>query len=368
MIKTLSDNIFESKCQTIVNTVNCVGVMGKGLALEFKNRFPDMYKDYVALCRANKVKLGEPYLFKHSNSLWILNFPTKDHWRSISKLHDIIRGLMYLQEKYKDWGITSIAFPALGCSNGQLEWRDVQPRLHRILSRFDIPVEIYAPAEAFQQELSVANKNLLPEENYKNSKTTPATIALVEILARIVREPFHWPVGRISFQKMAYFATALGLPTGFTHVKGSYGPFSAEVKPAVTKLVNTGLIEEKRLGRMFSIKPSKAYSDEFKIYKDDIMQWESIICKVSDLFLRINTKQAEIAATVHFVAAEVKNRMKNKPSEEDIFKGVKDWKQERNPPLEDEDIAKSIRSLNILGWIDASLSTALPLPKEFLDI
>src|SRR5947209_10500808 len=162
MIRTLTGDIFESTAQTLVNTVNCVGVMGKGLALEFKKRFPEMYEDYAARCAAGQVRLGKPYLFKSVLPPWILNFPTKDHWRSVPRLSDIIAGLEYLEQHYKDWEITSLAVPALGCSNGQLEWRVVGPTLYRHLSRLDIPVELYAPLGTPAEQLDTAFLSQVP--------------------------------------------------------------------------------------------------------------------------------------------------------------------------------------------------------------
>jgi O-acetyl-ADP-ribose deacetylase (regulator of RNase III) len=84
MVVTMVGDLFRSEAQTWVNTVNTVGIMGKGVALEFKKRFPDMYDDYVERCRRGEVRLGKPYLFKRSTTPWVLNFPTKDHWRSVS--------------------------------------------------------------------------------------------------------------------------------------------------------------------------------------------------------------------------------------------------------------------------------------------
>ena len=92
MITVRVGNLFESKAQTLVNTVNCVGVMGKGIALEFKQRGPEMYRDYLQRCKARTVKLGRPYLFTDLVGPWVLNFPTKDHWRSVSRLQDIVEG------------------------------------------------------------------------------------------------------------------------------------------------------------------------------------------------------------------------------------------------------------------------------------
>ncbi len=104
MVKVLVGDLFQSKAQTLVNTVNCVGVMGKGVALEFKKRFPDMYQDYLARCARKEVKLGRPYLYKSLFPPWILNFPTKDHWRSVSRLDDIVRGLEYLLAQLQRMG------------------------------------------------------------------------------------------------------------------------------------------------------------------------------------------------------------------------------------------------------------------------
>ena len=157
MIRLCVGDLFASEMQTIVNAVNCVGVMGKGLALEFKKRFPDMYQDYVARCHAKQVRLGEPYLYRQS-SPWLLNFPTKDHWRSVSHLSDIVAGLEYLERHYHEWEITSLAVPALGCGYGQLEWRVVGPILYRYLSRFDIPVELYAPPGTPEEQVEVGLK------------------------------------------------------------------------------------------------------------------------------------------------------------------------------------------------------------------
>src|SRR2546426_11321948 len=113
MVSVRMGNIFESKAQTLVNTVNCVGIMGKGLALEFKQHFPDMYLNYVRRCEKHEVRIGQPYLFRRVTEPWILNFPTKRHWRAVTSLADIIAGLEYLQQHFREWGITSLAVPPL---------------------------------------------------------------------------------------------------------------------------------------------------------------------------------------------------------------------------------------------------------------
>src|SRR5690606_28844889 len=110
--------------------VNTVGVMGKGVALEFKKRYPGMFDDYAMRCKSKQVKLGEPYLYRDQAGTMIVNFPTKEHWRAASRIADIERGLEYFVQHYSEWGITSIAFPPLGCGNGGLDWAEVGPVIY----------------------------------------------------------------------------------------------------------------------------------------------------------------------------------------------------------------------------------------------
>lgn len=371
MVHVLVGDMFESKAQTLVNTVNCVGVMGKGVALEFKKRFPTMYEDYVQRCHAKQVRLGEPYLFRQMFEPWVVNFPTKDHWRSVSRLTDIEEGLEYLGRCYRDWGIESLAVPALGCSNGGLEWRVVGPTLYRHLATLDIPVELYAPlgtpVEQLQQVFLTRHTAIAPRSGVVTQlpKVNPAWIALVEIVSRIEREPYHWMVGRTIFQKIAYFATESGLPTGLQHQKHSYGPFAPELKPIITRLVNNGLLREEQIGNMLAIKLGPTYQDAREEYHADLTQWESIIERVTDLFLRMQTRQAEIAATIHFTARSLQRDTGNMPSEYEVFDEVMRWKA-RRPPLDEEEVAQAIRDLGTLRWLDVRPSEGLHVPDDVL--
>lgn len=364
MVKVLIGNLFESKTQTLVNTVNCVGIMGKGIALEFKKRFPEMFEDYSARCSRKEVKLGFPYLYKDLIHQHILNFPTKDHWRSVANLEDIIKGLDYLLKMYKEWGITSLAVPPLGCGEGQLEWRVVGPTLYRYLNKMDIPIELYAPYGTPHEELMLeflGDGEGMPEPK----KIQPAWVAIVEILNRIENQPYHWTVGRIMFQKIAYVATAEGLPTDLDYQQGSYGPFAPKLKGIITQLVNNGLILEEHKVNMFPIKVGPTFADARKAYAKYIEQWENIIEKVTDLFMRVNTDQAETVATVLFTARSLIGR-NSKPSEMDVVNKVMEWKQRRKPPLNETDVASTVRNLAALGWLDVKASDDLPLPAEDL--
>ncbi len=372
MVKVLTGDLFGSQAQTLVNTVNCVGVMGKGIALEFKTRFPDMYEDYRKRCAAKQVRLGKPYLFRRLVTPWILNFPTKDDWRSVSRLSDIVAGLEYLERHYHEWGITSLAVPPLGCGQGQLEWRVVGPTLYRHLSRLDIPVELYAPHGTPKEELEPAffeqpiALGAVVTSYSSHLRINAAWVALAEVVARINREPYHWPVGRTTFQKLAYFATESGLPTGLRYMRGSFGPFAPEGKGLLTKLVNNGLLREEKLGRMFSLRPGPTYEDAARAYRTELMQWDPSIDQVTDLFLRMRTQDAEVAATVHFVARSLTPEREERPSEAEVLEEVKRWKQRRRPPLKEEDAARAIRNLNLLGWLKLKPSEDLPVKDEAL--
>ena len=135
-------DIFDSNAQVIVNTVNCKGLMGKGLALTFKQRYPAMFAVYQHECKSGKLRIGRPTLYRDSVP-WILNFPTKDHWRFPSKLEYLEKGLEFLVANYQNAGIKSIAFPKLGTQNGKLSWDEVGPLMAKYLSQLAIDVYIY---------------------------------------------------------------------------------------------------------------------------------------------------------------------------------------------------------------------------------
>lgn len=369
-MKVLIGDILESSAQTRVNTVNCVGVMGKGIALAFRRRFPAMYEDYVRRCEAKQVKLGRPYLFTSLVPPWIVNFPTKHHWRDRSSLSAIVQGMEYLEAHYQRWGITSLAVPPLGCGEGQLDWRVVGPTLYRHLKRLSIPVELYAPYGTPENELEPAflegTVSRIGDDLDWGSpnRIPPGLVALVAILARIEQEPYHWPIGRTTFQKIAYFATVCGIPTGLKYQRSSFGPFAPELKRATARLQNHSLIREKSLGRMYSVEVGPTFRDAYRAYERELVEWGPKIEQLSNLFARMDTKKAELAATVHFAAKTLTEEHGRKPSEQEVFDEVMRWKWRRRPALKPADVASAIRNLSALGWLDVEPSDDLEVPDE----
>jgi len=369
-MKILIGDILQSKAQTLINTVNCIGVMGKGIALEFKKRFPAMFADYAAKCEHGEVSPGVPYIFRTLFPPQIINFPTKDHWRSVSKVSDIERGLKSLLDNYKTWKVTSLAIPPLGCGNGQLEWKVIGPLIYRYVKRMDIPVEMYAPYGTPPSQLTKGfleqpvQTEFLQTGRVNDSRLNPAWLALVEILRRVEVEPYHWPVGRTVFQKMAFIATREGLPTGFQYQRASYGPFSKELKGALARLVNSNLIQEARHGNWFEVKVGPGFETMRKMYEKSFQEWRPIIEKTTDLFLRMDTRKAEVVATVIFAGDELRRRMRDSFTEGEVLSSVMAWKQKRRPPLNQSEVASTIRNLGVLKWLNVSPSKDLPIPEE----
>ena len=142
MLEYIEGNIFNSPAQVIVNTVNTVGVMGKGLALSFKKKYPQMFASYRSACERRQLKTGKLMLW-YAPDHWILLFPTKENWRNPSKLEYIENGLIKFINTYAEKNITSIAFPRLGCGNGELNWDDVRPLMEKYLKPLPIDIYIY---------------------------------------------------------------------------------------------------------------------------------------------------------------------------------------------------------------------------------
>lgn len=148
MILYVKGDLFQSPAQVLVNTVNTVGVMGKGIALEFKRLFPEMYRRYRDLCEQRQIEIGKLWLYKSPNK-WVLNFPTKKHWRYPSRVEYIEAGLQKFVESYGNLDIHSIAFPPLGCGNGQLDFEtQAKPLMEKYLRQLPIEVFIYTNRES----------------------------------------------------------------------------------------------------------------------------------------------------------------------------------------------------------------------------
>lgn len=369
-IKALIGDMFASGMQTIVNTVNCVGIMGKGIALLFKKEYPDMFEDYAQRCARGEVRLGEPYHYSDASGGSIVNFPTKGHWRSSTRLDDVEAGLDYFVKHFRAWGVTSVAFPPLGCGNGGLEWATVGPLMYSKLRGIGIPVELYAPYGTPVNQLSTeflgADQQLEFEvKGRRREKLRPEWAALVEVLYELEQQPYSNPVGRVIFQKICYILTKQGVDTGFQFERNSYGPFADEVKEAISVLANNNWVMEQQLGRMTALRVGPEYAKARLKLAEEISPFRRKIEKTVDLFSRIkNTDQAEEVATVIYAVQNLKQQRKpDEVSEADLFDYILDWKKLwRKDETKRQSVAEAIRNLEMLGWVKLQFSDSLPVP------
>lgn len=366
MFKAMIGDLFASQAQTRVNTVNCVGVMGKGVALEFKKRWPAMFDDYQRRCERKSVILGEPYVYRDASGVSIVNFPTKDHWRSPSRIADIERGLDYLVAHAGEWEIKSLALPPLGCGNGGLEWAEVGPLIYSKLHGLPFDIEVYAPYgtpghQLAKDFLAAPAQMSLTGQGRRVDKLNPDWVVLLEALRELQAQPYAKPVGRIIFQKLCYLLTEMGVPTGFEFGKGSYGPFSADVKTALHELANRNWLQEKPVGRMVALTVGPQYEKDRAKFAVQIDSHQKKVTKAVDLFSRIKTtEQAEVVLTVLYASRQLKlARGTDDVAEQDIYDYVLGWKKAWQTDEKRHAVASAIRNLVLLGWMRVQVSEDL---------
>ncbi len=226
MITYKTGDIFAETGEALVNTVNCVGVMGRGIALQFKQAYPENFKAYAALCQQNRVRPGQVYVFETGTVVpprYIINFPTKRHWRGKSRIEDIESGLESLVQEIRSRRIRSIAVPPLGSGLGGLSWHSVRTRMEAALGALEgIEIVIFEPGGG-------------PEEVRSNRSRDAPTMtagraALVELLDRYLRgllDPF---VTLLEAHKLMYFMQAAGEPLKLKFAKGHYGPYAENLR------------------------------------------------------------------------------------------------------------------------------------------
>jgi uncharacterized protein YwgA len=311
--------------------------------------------------------MGEPYPFQDPSGRLIVNFPTKDHWRSPTRLSDVEKGLDYFVLHYSKWGVQSAAFPPLGCGNGGLEWSEVGPLMYRKLRQLPVEIEVYAPygtpkSELTPEYLESPSQMSLDGKGRKHEKMNPEWVVLMEVLRELERQPYANPVGRTIFQKICYVVTEMGVNTGFHFGKGSYGPFADEVKVALHEFANRNWLQEAQLGRMMALRVSSQYEKDRAKFQSDIVRHERQIAKTVDLFSRIkSTEQAEEVFTVLYASRELKQlRPAEEITEQQLLDYILDWKKAWATGEKRDDIAAAIRNLVLLGWVRLRLSESLP--------
>ena len=227
MIEFKVGDIFTEDAEALVNTVNCVGVMGRGVALQFKRAFPENFKAYAERCERKEMKPGEVFVFKTANlgsPRYIINFPTKRHWKGKSRLEDIESGLKSLIEEIKERGIRSVALPPLGSGLGGLDWnREIRPLLERSLSELpDVNVVVFEPGGGPQDRRANRSTDV--------PRMTPARATLVVLMDGYIRVLLDPEITLLEVHKLMYFMQVAGEPLQLRFVKGVYGPYAENLR------------------------------------------------------------------------------------------------------------------------------------------
>ena len=226
MIRSVTGDMLEASAEALVNTVNCVGVMGRGIALQFKKAFPDNFREYVAACRCGDVAPGRMLVFETggaSGPRYIINFPTKRHWRGKSRMEDIDAGLKALVAEVQARGIRSIAIPPLGSGLGGLNWSEVRPLIERAFGNLpEVEVLLFDPSDS-PSGVRVSQSTTKPN-------ITAGRAALVMLMSRYLEALLDPDISLLEVHKLMYFLQEAGEPLRLRYVKAHYGPYAENLR------------------------------------------------------------------------------------------------------------------------------------------
>ena len=336
-------DLLKDKSEAIVNTVNCVGVMGKGIALQFKQRWPQNYKDYEAACKRGELEPGK--VFIHDRGEWseprfIINFPTKIDWRGKSKIEYIEQGLRDLVSQVERLRIKSIALPPLGCGNGGLDWQTVK---HLIVDAFksstDVHVNLFEPKGAPSPKDMI---NRTPKPNL-----TSVRAAIIKVLS--IYNEMEYELSKIEVQKLAYFLEEAGQPLNLEFVKHNYGPYSDKLRHVLKAMDGhyiTGVGDFAGESQIAVVPSALSEADEFIRTKGGKELAEQVN-RVRQLIAGFETPYGmELLATVHWVAT----REPAVHTVDDAVRAVQNWNVRKRAILREGHIKLAWRKLAEQGW------------------
>ena len=226
MIEFKSGNILDAKAEALVNTVNCVGVMGRGIALQFRNAFPDNYSAYKAACDRKEMTPGKVLVFdlnRFENPRLVINFPTKRHWKGKSQIEDIQAGLPDLVRVLREYSVKSVAIPPLGCGLGGLDWREVRPLIEEALAALPNLLAYLFEPEGAPKAGEMVIRTHAP-------KMTLGRAALLALMGRYLRSLMDDSISLLEIHKLMYFLQEAGQPLNLRYQKGTYGPYAENLR------------------------------------------------------------------------------------------------------------------------------------------
>jgi O-acetyl-ADP-ribose deacetylase (regulator of RNase III) len=344
MILKAKGNLLAADVEALVNTVNSVGVMGKGIALQFKQAFPDNYIAYEAACKRQEVNPGQMFVY-HTNTFhnprFIINFPTKQHWKGKSKIKDIESGLKDLIAVVKAEKIRSIAVPPLGCGNGGLDWAEVRPLIEEAFSNVpDVEVQLFDPAGAPRaEEMKIATKR---------PKMTAGQAVILGLLSRYVVPGYRLTL--LEIQKLAYFLQESGQPLKLNFQKQKYGPYAE----------NLHFVLQRMEGHFVRGYGDRSRDVSLELFPDAIAEAEASLNEETDTLERFQRVAAliegyetpyglELLATVHWIVAH--ENPEARQDAELAVSGVLAWNDHKRKTFTPERIVAAWERLQAEEWM-----------------
>lgn len=344
MIEQAKGNLLTADAEALVNTVNCVGYMGKGIALQFKQAFPANFKAYEKACRAHEVKLGRMFIFETGSMVgprYIINFPTKQHWRGKSHIEDIESGLKALIAEVRRLGIRSIAVPPLGSGLGGLDWNVVRPMIEDAFSALpEVRVLLYSPQGA------PAAKDM-PVRTAR-PKMTAARALFIKLMDQY--SALHYRRTLLEIQKLVYFLQEAGEPLRLRFEKGLYGPYAHNLNKVLETLEGhyiRGFGDNQKPDTEIELLPHAVEeADAFlERHKESLQRLE----RVSELIAGFETPYGmELLSSVHWVGAHDEPAARD---EQAAAQAVRDWNDRKRSMFQPHHVQVTWERLKREHWL-----------------
>jgi len=345
MIAKSSGNILEADAEALVNTVNCIGYMGRGIALQFKQAYPENFKAYQKACNAKEVRPGKMFIYDTGmmlNPKYIINFPTKRHWRGKSRIEDIKSGLSALIDDVKRLKIKSIAVPPLGCGLGGLDWNVVRPMIEKAFETLsEVSVLLYAP-------LGAPDAKTMPVRTEK-PRMTPARAMFLKLMEQY-RE-LDYRLTLLEIQKLAYFLQEAGEPLQLRYEAGHYGPYAPNLNKVLERIeghFTRGYGDSQKPDVEIDILPGAIReADEFLADKDES---KKRLKRVAELIEGFETPYGmELLASVHWVSTKYDTKAKSDANV--AIRDILSWNSRKKKIFKPPHIEIAWTRLKEKGWI-----------------
>lgn len=344
MITQAKGNLLRAEVEALVNTVNCVGIMGKGVALQFKQAFPDNFKAYESACKRGEVRMGSMFV-THTGKFeprLIINFPTKKHWKGNSKLEDIRSGLADLVRVVEAERIRSIAIPPLGCGLGGLRWEDVFPLIQGAFAHLpEVEVHVYSPGQAVAPDDRLVNTPK-PEMTHWRA----ALIRIVDAYRALGSDATH-----LEAQKLLYFLVEAGEPLKSNFAKGQYGPYDQGMRYALQTMDGHYVYGFGDGDRLEPVRLKEGALEEAQAYlaaQDTDSGAEDRINRVANLIDGFETPYGlELLATVHWVVTR-----EHAATVDEAIAKVHQWNDRKRRVMKLDHLRIAYVHLEQLGWLN----------------